>query len=219
MRLDRDKHPPVADRHVGLRTRRARGAQGALTRRRDAAYDRRHGERRCSRARRAICVKVLDRLPGYFLVLTTQNQLLYASPPMRELSRDDQDAMIASRRNLATRCEDARVRPCATTRSSLHRRRLGADVDDRCRTSRASSSALPISLRRPDAAGGDRHDHRPGADHLSPVDRRGVCRRRQRLPAGRPVDQRSRSDHRRSQPASPRCRRIREQRRARSPQP
>jgi signal transduction histidine kinase len=55
-------------------------------------------------------VRVLDRISGYFLVFTTQNQLLYASPPMRDLSLRDQDAVDRVAANIATRVEDARVR-------------------------------------------------------------------------------------------------------------
>jgi two-component system, OmpR family, sensor kinase len=55
-------------------------------------------------------VKVLESLPGYFLVFTTQNQLLYASRPMQDLPLQDQDAIDRVAANLATRIEDARVR-------------------------------------------------------------------------------------------------------------
>jgi len=55
-------------------------------------------------------VKALDSLPGYFLVFTTQNQVLYASRPMGDLSLKDQDAIHRVAANLATRVEDARVR-------------------------------------------------------------------------------------------------------------
>jgi signal transduction histidine kinase len=55
-------------------------------------------------------VKVLESIPGYFLVFTTQNQLLYASRPMQNLSLEDQDAVDRVAANLAMRIEDARVR-------------------------------------------------------------------------------------------------------------
>ena len=56
-------------------------------------------------------LKVLDSIPGsYFLVFTTQNQLLYASRPMRDLALEDQDAIDRVAANLATRGVDARVR-------------------------------------------------------------------------------------------------------------
>jgi two-component system, OmpR family, sensor kinase len=55
-------------------------------------------------------LKVLDGISGYFLVFTTQNQLLYASPPMRALSLQDQDAVDRIAANMSTRIEDARVR-------------------------------------------------------------------------------------------------------------
>jgi two-component system, OmpR family, sensor kinase len=55
-------------------------------------------------------LKVLDSIPGYFLVFTTQSQLLYASRPMRDLSLVDQDAIDRVAANLATRGVDARVR-------------------------------------------------------------------------------------------------------------
>jgi signal transduction histidine kinase len=54
--------------------------------------------------------KALDSLPGYFLVFSTQNQLLYASRPMQDLSLEDQDAVDRVAANIATRIEDARVR-------------------------------------------------------------------------------------------------------------
>src|SRR5215471_21598282 len=54
--------------------------------------------------------KALDSLPGYFLVFTTQNRLLYASRPMQDLSLEDQDAVDRVAANIATRIEDARVR-------------------------------------------------------------------------------------------------------------
>lgn len=54
--------------------------------------------------------RVLSKIPGYFLVFTAQNQLLYASRPMRDLSLGDQDAVDRVAANLATRVEDARVR-------------------------------------------------------------------------------------------------------------
>jgi two-component system, OmpR family, sensor kinase len=55
-------------------------------------------------------IKTLDRIPGYFLVFNDENQLLYASAPMKSLSPDDQDAVnrIASR--LDTHNEDVGVR-------------------------------------------------------------------------------------------------------------
>ncbi len=55
-------------------------------------------------------VKALDSLPGYFLVFTTQKQVLYVSRPMADLSPGDQDAIHRVAANLATRVEDARVR-------------------------------------------------------------------------------------------------------------
>src|SRR5262249_1509200 len=55
-------------------------------------------------------LKVLDGISGYFLVFTKQNQLLYASQPMRDLSLQDQDAVDRVAANLAMRIEDARVR-------------------------------------------------------------------------------------------------------------
>jgi signal transduction histidine kinase len=55
-------------------------------------------------------VRMLEGIPGYFLVFTTQNQLLYASTPMRNLSLRDQDAVDRVAANLAMRVEDARVR-------------------------------------------------------------------------------------------------------------
>jgi signal transduction histidine kinase len=55
-------------------------------------------------------VKALDSLPGYFLVFTTQSQVLYASRPLAELPLQDQDAIHRVAANLATRVEDARVR-------------------------------------------------------------------------------------------------------------
>jgi signal transduction histidine kinase len=55
-------------------------------------------------------VRVLDGISGYFLVFTTQNQLLYASMPMRNLPVQDQDAVDRVAANIATRVEDARVR-------------------------------------------------------------------------------------------------------------
>src|SRR5215831_2198669 len=54
--------------------------------------------------------KTLDSLPGYFLVFSTQNRLLYASRPMQDLSLEDQDAIDRVAANIATRIEDARVR-------------------------------------------------------------------------------------------------------------
>src|SRR5215831_2816858 len=54
--------------------------------------------------------KALDSLPGYFLVFSTQNQLIYASRPMQDLSLEDQDAVDRIAANIATRIEDARVR-------------------------------------------------------------------------------------------------------------
>jgi two-component system, OmpR family, sensor kinase len=54
--------------------------------------------------------KFLDSIPGYFLVFTTKNLLLYASRSMRDLSLQDQDAIDPVAANLATRIEDARVR-------------------------------------------------------------------------------------------------------------
>ena len=56
-------------------------------------------------------VKALDSLPNaYFLVFTTQNQVLYASRPMGDLPLKDQDAIHRVAVHLATRVEDARVR-------------------------------------------------------------------------------------------------------------
>jgi signal transduction histidine kinase len=54
-------------------------------------------------------VKVLDRIPGYFLVFNNQNQLLYASPLMRDLPPDDQDQVNRVAAQLATRREEARL--------------------------------------------------------------------------------------------------------------
>lgn len=53
--------------------------------------------------------KVLDRIPGFFLVFNNQNQLLYASQRMRDLSPDDQDAVNRVAAQLATRREDVRL--------------------------------------------------------------------------------------------------------------
>ena len=55
-------------------------------------------------------LRVLRGISGYFLVFTTQNELLYASPPMENLSLHDQDAVLRIAENLATRIEDGRVR-------------------------------------------------------------------------------------------------------------
>lgn len=53
--------------------------------------------------------KKLDQLPGYFLVFNNNNQLLYASAKMRELSPDDQDAVNRVAATLATKNEDVRL--------------------------------------------------------------------------------------------------------------
>jgi len=53
--------------------------------------------------------KMLNRLPGYFLVFNDQNQLLYASSAMQALGTDDQDAVNRLATRLAVRNEDARV--------------------------------------------------------------------------------------------------------------
>ncbi len=53
--------------------------------------------------------KTLGRIPGYFLVFNDQNELLYASPPMKALSAGDQDVVSRVAKRLATSDEDARL--------------------------------------------------------------------------------------------------------------
>ena len=53
--------------------------------------------------------KTLSRIPGYFLVFNNQNELLYASPPMKALSAGDQDIVNRVATHLATSGEDARL--------------------------------------------------------------------------------------------------------------
>ncbi len=48
----------------------------------------------------------LRRMPGYFLVFNDQNELLYASPPMKALSAGDQDAVNRVAKQLGTSDED-----------------------------------------------------------------------------------------------------------------
>ncbi len=52
---------------------------------------------------------MLKRIPGYFLVFNDQNQLLYASTPMKALSAGDQDEVNRVATYLSTRDEDARL--------------------------------------------------------------------------------------------------------------
>jgi signal transduction histidine kinase len=55
-------------------------------------------------------VKTLAQIPGYFLVFNDQNQLLYASDPMKALNATDQDLVNQVASRLGTRNEDVRVR-------------------------------------------------------------------------------------------------------------
>jgi len=54
-------------------------------------------------------VKALAGIPGYFLVFNNQNQLLYASQRMKDLSPEDQDAVERVASKLASRVEDSRL--------------------------------------------------------------------------------------------------------------
>jgi signal transduction histidine kinase len=54
-----------------------------------------------------LLIDLLNRVQGYFLVYNKQGQLLYASPPMKALSPDDQDAVKAVASRLAPGIEGA----------------------------------------------------------------------------------------------------------------
>ena len=104
------------------------------------------------------------------------------------LSRDDQDAVARSRGcKLATQRRGRASSACAATRCTLLVVADACDVDGRCRTSRASSSAQPMTLARPAAAAARRA--RSSCSRRSSSSSRSSSRTSSSAASFRPVDQ------------------------------
>ncbi len=75
-----------------------------------------------------LLIDVLNNVPGYFLVFNFQDQLLYVSGPMRQLSTDDQVAVNKVAVQLPTSVEGVTIStPEDSTRLFLRARRVSSD--------------------------------------------------------------------------------------------